>query len=329
MGVLRLTRCDVPHVPGPKLIAENSSCSKTFGALMNTSPTESTGAVKCARQLRPQVRESEAVRLKVLLVDPVADRRDGISRIIAEVGGSAHVVAEIAQRVEESLPFSGIALVALGSALHPSDEVLEVIARLRKSGFEVVAYEDTLQQWSVRAKCLALSAGAVQVLDSCGVGFPSELRWSLNQAFLRQVKIDSSQAIQSLMHEHGIVGNSPAMLALFRKAIQVSKMSDLPVLITGETGTGKELLARAIHRLDPKRTKGLIVAVNCAAVNPGLLESEFFGQRRGAFTGADRNRKGLIRAAEGGVLFLDEIGELDLALQAKLLRVLQEKSVLG
>jgi len=83
-------------------------------------------------------------------------------------------------------------------------------------------------------------------------------------------------------------------------------------------------MAKAIHGLDPRRRQGPFVAVNCGAINPGLIETELFGHRRGAFTGAERNRKGLIRAAEGGVLFLDEVGELSFSLQAKLLRVLQE-----
>src|SRR6266536_1244101 len=126
-----------------------------------------------------------------------------------------------------------------------------------------------------------------------------------------------------------MVGNSPALFAAFDRAMRFSSVSDLPVLITGESGTGKELLARAIHRLDPKRNEGPFVPVNCAAINPGLAESDFFGQRRGSFTGAGRNRKGLIRSAEGGVLFLDEIGELEPRLQAQLLRVLQESCVLS
>jgi transcriptional regulator with PAS, ATPase and Fis domain len=105
-------------------------------------------------------------------------------------------------------------------------------------------------------------------------------------------------------------------------------LSDLPALITGETGTGKELLAHAIHLLDPKRCQGPFIAVNCAALSSTLAESELFGHRRGTFTGAERDRKGLIRAADGGVLFLDEIGDLALDLQPKLLRVLQEYTVL-
>ena len=142
-------------------------------------------------------------------------------------------------------------------------------------------------------------------------------------------KQEEAQQITSVMRDMGMVGSSTAMMHVFRSVIRFSTLSDLPVLIAGETGTGKEGLARALHRLDPKRRGGPFVAVNCGAIAASLAESEFFGHRRGAFTGADRDRKGLIRSAEGGVLFLDEIGELDAALQAKLLRVLQESRVLG
>jgi len=126
-----------------------------------------------------------------------------------------------------------------------------------------------------------------------------------------------------------MIGESATMLGVFRTVIRFSALTDLPVLITGETGTGKEGLARAVHRLDPKRGRGPFVAVNCGAISAGLAESEFFGHRRGAFTGAERERKGLIRSAEGGVLFLDEIADLEVALQTRLLRVLQENRVLG
>src|SRR5438128_9029236 len=103
----------------------------------------------------------------------------------------------------------------------------------------------------------------------------------------------------------GIVGQSAASRLVVRRILRVSPVSDLPVLISGETGTGKELVARAVGRLDPKRCLGPFVPVNCGAISPGLAESEFFGHQRGAFTGADRDRPGLIRAAQGGILFLD------------------------
>ncbi len=124
---------------------------------------------------------------------------------------------------------------------------------------------------------------------------------------------------------HQIVGDSAAIREALTLAGKVAAMPTT-VLIEGETGTGKELVARTIHAQSPRRDE-LFVAINCAALSEGILESELFGHRRGSFTGAHADRKGLFDVANGGTLFLDEISETTLALQAKLLRVLQEGEV--
>jgi two-component system response regulator PilR (NtrC family) len=120
-----------------------------------------------------------------------------------------------------------------------------------------------------------------------------------------------------------IIGTSTPMLALFQLVETIAPTSST-VLITGESGTGKELVARAIHVNSPRRERPF-VAVNCGALSETLLDSELFGHMRGAYTGADSNKKGLIEVAEKGTIFLDEIGEMSPAVQVKLLRVLQER----
>ncbi len=124
---------------------------------------------------------------------------------------------------------------------------------------------------------------------------------------------------------HGMQGSSRVMRVLFDRVCQVAR-ADGPVLIGGESGTGKDLVARAIHA-ESTRVDKPFLAVNCAGIPADLMESEFFGHADGAFSGADRARKGLFREAQGGTLFLDEIGEMPMSLQAKLLRALQDGQV--
>ncbi|MBN2492581.1 MAG: sigma-54-dependent Fis family transcriptional regulator [Planctomycetes bacterium] len=143
--------------------------------------------------------------------------------------------------------------------------------------------------------------------------------------FLRLHDVTDAITVQrgtsDLAPYHGLVARSRAMAEVFRKIERYAPV-DMPVVITGETGTGKELVARAIHDRSPRRQKAF-VALNCSAISSDLLESELFGHERGAFTGAVRTHRGLFEQADGGTIFLDEIGEMGIATQAKLLRVLE------
>jgi Nif-specific regulatory protein len=130
---------------------------------------------------------------------------------------------------------------------------------------------------------------------------------------------------EEIQVEQGMVGRSEKLNEVYRRVARVGPAGGT-VLITGESGTGKELLARAIHRNSPRKGRGF-VAVNCAAFTEALLESELFGHEKGSFTSADRQKKGIFEVADGGTIFLDEIGDLSPPLQSHLLRVLQEREI--
>jgi len=145
------------------------------------------------------------------------------------------------------------------------------------------------------------------------------------RAAARRVRAEAPAAGRPGPARELLVGRSAAMVELFKNIGRVAGQ-ETPVLISGPTGSGKELVARAIHQNGP-RAKAAFLAINCAAIPEALLEGELFGHEKGAFTGADAKRRGLLETAAGGTVFLDEIGDMPRALQAKLLRVLQEKRV--
>ena len=224
----------------------------------------------------------------------------------------------------------GIALVRVCGDAGPGSPVLETVAVLKRKGYTVLCYWDGAGQWALGAQCRLLLSGASQLLDGTDPAFTADLRERLEHLLHAQAERQrEDRTIRRQMRSLGVVGAGPGITNVFRWVQRVSPLSDLPVLISGETGTGKELVARALHRFDPRRCDGPFLPVNCGAISAGLAESELFGHRRGAFTGAERDRKGHVLAARGGVLFLDEIGDLDGNLQGKLLRVLQEHRVLA
>ncbi|HSL60661.1 MAG TPA: sigma-54 dependent transcriptional regulator [Desulfotignum sp.] len=147
----------------------------------------------------------------------------------------------------------------------------------------------------------------------------------LERIFLQSENRQLKERLKSTALHHNILGKSPAMAALLDTLNMVAP-TDANVLVTGESGTGKELVATALHDNSPRKDR-LFVRINCAAITPTLLESELFGHARGAFTGADQKRKGKFLQAHKGSILLDEIGEMSLPMQAKLLRVLQEKEI--
>lgn len=147
----------------------------------------------------------------------------------------------------------------------------------------------------------------------------------LERAALLQENIRLRATVKACGADAGLLGESPAIRQV-KEAIAAVAGSDYTVLIRGESGTGKELAARAIHTLS-RRAPGPLLSVNCPAIPDQLLESELFGHVRGAFTGAERDRRGLFLSAHGGIIVLDEIGDIPMSVQTKLLRVLQEREV--
>ena len=129
------------------------------------------------------------------------------------------------------------------------------------------------------------------------------------------------ETVQSIKQRFGIIGNDKGLNRAIEKAIQVAP-TDISVLVTGESGVGKEVVPKIIHQLS-HRKHGKYIAVNCGAIPEGTIDSELFGHEKGAFTGATQTRAGYFEVADGGTIFLDEVGELPLTTQVRLLRVLE------
>jgi transcriptional regulator with GAF, ATPase, and Fis domain len=208
-----------------------------------------------------------------------------------------------------------------------SSPVLEFLRTYGKC-FPIVVYADTTQL-PIGVYCRALAAGARQLVNAASAYFvPDLIRILLRLREDHESHAEAERRLGGLFAEHGLIGPSQGLRDVFRRIIKASHFNDLPLLILGETGTGKQRVAEAVHQLDPKRSQKPFVCVNCAAISKNLAESELFGHSRGAFSGADSTRLGVFRTANGGTLLLDEVGELHPELQPKLLRVLQERRLL-
>lgn len=219
------------------------------------------------------------------------------------------------------------------SALH-QEEVAVVITDLRMDGMDGIALlrECRLLDTTLPVILVTAHATVQRAIEATQAGAFAFVTKPLHlQELLIQVRNavalrQAGQAVNRMAGKEGpIIGNSSALLHAIARADRAAA-TDMTVLITGESGTGKELFARRIHRLS-RRHKGPFVPISCGAIPDSLVEGELFGTAKGAYTGADRERQGVVEAANGGTLFLDEIGELSASAQVRLLRFLQEGNI--
>jgi DNA-binding NtrC family response regulator len=256
----------------------------------------------------------------VLIVDDDAALREGLAETLADLGHrpiaapDGRIALNIAEREHVDAVLLDLRI--------PGMDGLEILRRLRAlpNGAPPVAILTAYASASNTIEAMRLGA-----FDHLTKPIGRDDLMSLVSRMLRSREAVTGTPPPSAESDDELIGPSDAMRAV-QKMIGLVADSDATVLITGETGTGKELAARAIHR-HGRRSGGPFVAVNCAAIPSELLESELFGHVRGAFTGAIADRKGAFRDADRGTLFLDEVGDMDFVMQAKILRALQERTV--
>jgi transcriptional regulator with GAF, ATPase, and Fis domain len=235
------------------------------------------------------------------------------------------VPAAARERIVGALSRAGIALAAPGHA--PGYCGLAIVLRADDATLA------QLRELSAHADVLAIAVGPDSLASAdlwalLGAGAADVLCWPDGVAHAEQVtaRLARREQVRALAESDALrttlVGTSRAWRTLMHSVVEIAAFTDSPVLITGETGTGKDLIAQLIHKLD--RSGGRFTVLDCTTLSPELAGSELFGHERGAFTGAANPREGAFAQAHGGVLFLDEVGELPLALQAQLLRVIQE-----
>ncbi len=221
--------------------------------------------------------------------------------------------------------------MARGAKLEQADDAEAGLARLRADARVDLVLCDLAHDVGALVRAMAAERIAAPVV-ACGTGEdPDAAVRAVREGAREFLPLPPDPELIAAILEaasgesHALVVRDPAMQAAVRRAEQVAR-AEASVLITGESGTGKEVLARHIHRRS-RRAGGAFVAMNCAAIPDNLLESELFGHEKGAFSGALARRIGKFEAADGGTLLLDEISEMDVRLQAKLLRVLQEREI--
>ncbi|HPX61873.1 MAG TPA: sigma-54 dependent transcriptional regulator [Deltaproteobacteria bacterium] len=259
---------------------------------------------------------------RILVVDDELSMREFLS-ILLECEGYHAVVAASAAEALTELDRGDFDLV-ISDVQMPGLNGIDLLSRVKAQSPETAV----LMMTAFSAAEQAVEAMRLGAYDYIGKPFKNDeikllVRNALEKSSLKRENRMLRQVVEQRDSFCGIVGNSPQMKEIF-SLIQKVAPSPTSVLIQGESGTGKELVARAIHSNSPRAAKPF-VAVNCGAIPETLIESELFGHKKGAFTGAVADRAGLFEQADGGTLFLDEIGELPSAMQTKLLRVLQEK----